>query len=162
MKTLFKIIVAPFKIVATFITIILMLVTAAALILVGMFAYRASQPLDRPEFGGLSYFEYVQYREWAQQQNPLMIKMKKEYPEEDPSCAAFDRYDDALLIGLGAYFSKGDPSDAWTFFEDGLYRVDFKKEGLRFGQRRGCDLPLPSSINAWKHAQELSNTEISK
>jgi hypothetical protein len=153
MKTLFKIIVAPFKIVATFITILLMLVTAVTLILAGMFAYRASQPLDRPEFGGLSYFEYTQYREWAHAQNSLMVKLKKQYPEADLSCARFDRYDDVMLMGLGINFSKGSPAAVWTFFEDGLYRVDFKKEGLRFGRDAGCDIPLSPSIEMWQQSQ---------
>jgi hypothetical protein len=155
MKTLFKIIVAPFKIVATFITIVLMLVTAVLLILAGMFAYRASQPLDRPEFGGLSYFEYLEYREWAQQQNRILVSEKKKHPEyADASCYSYNLYDDLMVMGLGAYFAKGHPTVTWRLFEDGLYQVDFEKGGLRLGRDGGCDMPLSPALETWKKTRE--------
>jgi hypothetical protein len=155
MKTIFKIIVAPFKIVATFITILLMLGTVLVLTLTGVFVFRASQPLARPEFGGLSYFQYVQYREWAQAQNPTLVALQKKHPEAELSCARFDLYDDIMLLGIGAYFYTTSPAELWTFFEDGLYRVDFKKEGLRMGRDGGCDLPLLPSIETWQNTQAV-------
>jgi hypothetical protein len=158
MKTLFKIIVAPFKIVATFITILLMLGTAAILLLSVLFAYRASIPMTRLEFGGLSYFEYTQYREWAHRQNSLFISTQREHPEVELSCAGFDRYDDIMVLSIGTYASQGNPSKTWTFFENSLYEMDFEKKGLRFGRDIGCDIPLSPSISAWKKMQASKET----
>jgi len=160
MKTIIKIIVAPFKAAAMLITILLMLITASILILAAMFTTRAVQPMNRAEFGGLTYFEYTEYREWAQQQNPLMISMRKQYPEEILSCAAFDRYDDVLLTGIGVYQSGGNLTQAWNFFEDSLIQVDFGRSGLRFGREIGCDTPLSPSITVWKNIQEASKQSI--
>ncbi len=160
MKTIIKLIVAPFKVAAIFITILLMLITASILILAAMFATRAAQPMNRPEFGGLTYFEYIEYREWAQQQNPLMVSMQTQYPLEDLSCAGFDRYDDVLLTGIGIYQAQGNLTNAWIFFEDSLIQVDLKKNGLRFGREIGCDLPLSPSIAVWKNIQEASKESV--
>lgn len=157
MKTILKIIVAPFKLVATLITILLMLAAALLLLLAGYFTFRASQPLSRPEYSGLTYFQYIQFREWAHNQNPRMISMQSQYPEEELSCAGLDRYDDALLFLSGLHLSSGNPGKAWVFFEDALYQVDFEGKGLRFGQELGCELPLASSIPTWQHQSETSS-----
>ena len=160
MKTILKIIVAPFKAVAALITFLLMLATAAIMLAAGLFAIRASQPLDRPEFGGLTYFEYLEYREWAQQQNPILVAAKKKHPEyADASCYASNLYDDGMILVLGAYASRGQPAETWDFFEDWLYRVDYEKAGLRLGRDGGCDLPLAPSIETWKKTKEVATRE---
>lgn len=162
MKTIFKIIVAPFKVAATLITIILMLITTVILLLAGVFMVHAFQPLERPEFGGLTYFEYAQYREWAQQRNPLMISAHQQYPDQEITCAGFDRYDDVWVYGLSLFHARGRLNKTWELFEEGLYAVDFKREGLKFGSRTGCDLPLSSSIKEWQDEQEQANNQTSK
>lgn len=107
----------------------LILLIAAILLPIGWFVLRAGQPMDLPQFKGLSYYQYLQWRQMAYRQ------MAVDYQTAHPDYPMNGGLDMCLKTEVGV-------SLAYAFPVSGIFTLSGKYPSLqRFLDQRGIQAP---------------------
>lgn len=159
------------KLFAAFFKTIIIVIVIAVIGPIAYFGYRLTRPMDLPEFKGLSYIQFVQWRTETVKEQATKFKPAFSYerPADPNSCIIPNAGSDAIgMVGWGpvtllADFQKGRlvdlPYDWYEAFENSELALAHL---VYFPNVAFCDLPLsklptPVQFEAMQNIQTASH-----